>query len=59
LGASIASSKNDGELYYYLGMDYYQLKRSQESKQALGRALALKIPEKQATEARRIMAALK
>jgi Flp pilus assembly protein TadD len=59
LGESIAKGKDDGELYYCLGMDYYQLKRTRDSKQALTRAIALKIPDKQATEARRILALLK
>ena len=54
-----AKSKDDGELYYYLGMDYYQLKRTRDSKQALERALKLKIPDKLDTEAKRILAGLK
>jgi tetratricopeptide (TPR) repeat protein len=54
-----AQYKNDGELCYCLGMDDYQLKRPKESKQALERALALKIPETEAAEAKRILAALK
>ena len=59
LKESIAISKDNGELYYYLGMDYYQLKRSKESKQALERALTLKISDKLAAEAKRILAGLK
>jgi tetratricopeptide (TPR) repeat protein len=59
LRESMAKSKNDGELYYYLGMDYYQLKRTKDSKQALERALTLKIPDKLDTEAKRILAGLK
>ncbi len=59
LDESIAKSKDDGELYYYLGMDYYQLKKSQQSKQALGKALALKLPDKLAAEAKRTLASLK
>ena len=59
LRESMAQSKDDGELYYYLGMDYYQLKRTKESKQALDRALTLKIPDKLAAEAKRILAGLK
>jgi tetratricopeptide (TPR) repeat protein len=59
LQESMAKSKDDGELSYYLGMDYYQLKRTKESKQALQRALTLKIPDKLAAEARRTLAGLK
>jgi tetratricopeptide (TPR) repeat protein len=59
LQETIARNNGDGELYYYLGMDYYKLKRNTESKKALGRALALKLPDKLAAEARRIMAELK
>jgi tetratricopeptide (TPR) repeat protein len=55
----IAKSKDDGELYYYLGMDYSQLKRSKESRQALEQALTLKIPDKLAAEAKRTLAGLK
>jgi tetratricopeptide (TPR) repeat protein len=59
LQESMATSKDDGELYYYLGMDYHELKRSTESKQALELALTLKIPDKLATNAKRILAELK
>jgi len=59
LQESAAKTKDDGELYYYLGMDYYQLKRTRESKQALEQALTLKIPDKLAAEAKRILAGLK
>jgi glucose repression mediator protein len=59
LQESTATSKNDGDLYYYLGMDYYQLKRTKESRQALERALMLKIPDKLAAEAKRTLAGLK
>ena len=59
LQETLTRSKNDGELYYYLGMDYYQLKRGSESKKALGRALALNLPDKLAVEARRTVAELK
>lgn len=56
LQEDIGKGKDDGELYYYLGMDYYQLKRMKESKQALGRALSLKLPENLAADARRTLA---
>jgi tetratricopeptide (TPR) repeat protein len=50
---------NDGELLYYLGMDYYKLKQPNDSKQTLQRALALNLPDKMAEEARRVLAELK
>ncbi len=59
LRESMAKSKDDGELYYYLGMDDYQLKQTKESKQALEWALTLKIPDKLAAEAKRTLAGLK
>ena len=59
LQESIARNSDDGELYYYLGMDDYQLKRNKESKQALGQSLALNIPDKLAAEAKRVLAELK
>jgi tetratricopeptide (TPR) repeat protein len=59
LREGMAATKDDGELYYYLGMDYYQLKRARESQQALERAIALKIPDTQAAEAKRILAGMK
>jgi tetratricopeptide (TPR) repeat protein len=55
LEETVAKSHDDGELYYYLGMDYYQLKRNREGKQALGRALALKISDTMAVEAKRVL----
>jgi tetratricopeptide (TPR) repeat protein len=59
LQESIANNRDDGELYYYLGMDCYQLKRNKDSKQDLERALTLKIPDKLAAEAKRTLAGLK
>jgi Flp pilus assembly protein TadD len=59
LQETIGRNRDDGELYYYLGMDYSQLKQNKESKQALGRALALKIPDKLAAEAKRTLDGLK
>jgi tetratricopeptide (TPR) repeat protein len=59
LQSTIAGSRDDGELYYYLGMDYFQLKQRKESKQALAKALALKIPDKLAAEAKRTLEELK
>jgi tetratricopeptide (TPR) repeat protein len=50
---------NDGEVFYYLGMDYYHLKQPIPSKQALNRALELHLPDKLAVEARRVLNELK
>jgi tetratricopeptide (TPR) repeat protein len=50
---------NDGELSYYLGMDYYQLKQRKESKESLQRALALNVPSPMDGEAKRVLAELK
>jgi hypothetical protein len=50
---------NDGELSYYLGMDYYQLKERNESKKSLQRALALNVPSSMAGEAKRVLGELK
>lgn len=49
----------DGELFYYLGMDYYQLKERNESKKSLQRALALNVPSSMAGEAKRVLGELK
>jgi tetratricopeptide (TPR) repeat protein len=50
---------NDGELFYYLGMDYYQLKQRNESKKSLQRAIALNVPSPMAGEAKRVLGELK
>ena len=50
---------NDGEVLYYLGMDYYQLKQAKQCKQALQRALDLRVPDTLSSQARRILAELK
>jgi tetratricopeptide (TPR) repeat protein len=59
LRESIGKGMEDGEVYYCLGMDDYQLKQNKDSKQALQRALTLKLPDKLAAEAKRILAGLK
>jgi tetratricopeptide (TPR) repeat protein len=59
LQESITDGKPDGELYYYLGMDSYQLKQGKESKQDLQQALAMRIPDNLAAEAKRTLAELK
>jgi predicted Zn-dependent protease len=56
---SSQTMNNDGELYYYLGMAQYQLKRNPASKTTLQRAVSLKISDKQATEAKKVLAELK
>jgi tetratricopeptide (TPR) repeat protein len=50
---------NDGELFYYLGMDYYQLKQGNDSKKTLQRAVALNVPPPLAGEAKRVLGELK
>jgi uncharacterized protein HemY len=49
---------NDAESLYYLGMAHYRLKRPEESKQALQKALALNLPPQLAEQARRVIAEL-
>jgi tetratricopeptide (TPR) repeat protein len=50
---------SDGELFYYLGMDYYQLKQPNESKKSLQRAVALNVASPMAGEAKRVLGELK
>jgi tetratricopeptide (TPR) repeat protein len=38
-------SADDGEAFYYLGMDYYELKKTNTCKQALNQALALHVAD--------------
>jgi tetratricopeptide (TPR) repeat protein len=59
LQEGMAKSGEDGVLDFYLGMDYYQLKRNADSRNALGRALGFKIPDPMAAEAKKTLAALK
>jgi len=59
LAESADKRDNDGELMYYLGMARYRLKQRTESKQALQRALELKLREDLAVEARHTLAELK
>jgi tetratricopeptide (TPR) repeat protein len=49
---------NDAESLYYLGMAHYRLKRPEESKQALQKALALNLSPQLAAEAKRVLAEL-
>jgi tetratricopeptide (TPR) repeat protein len=53
------SFDNDGEVSYYLGMDYFQLKKPKESKMSLQHALALNVPQPLADEAKRVLGELK
>jgi tetratricopeptide (TPR) repeat protein len=46
----------DGEMLYYLGMDYYKLQRAADSKKTLEKALAMNIPPALATDAKRALA---
>ncbi|HEX3797835.1 MAG TPA: tetratricopeptide repeat protein [Verrucomicrobiae bacterium] len=55
----LAKKNNDALVNYYLGMDQYQLKQRAESKKNLQRAVELKLPEKQAAEAQRVLVELK
>jgi tetratricopeptide (TPR) repeat protein len=59
LNQSVQINRDDAESFYYLGMDYYQLKRPADSKKALQRAVDLNLPANLATEARRVIATLK
>jgi uncharacterized protein HemY len=52
-------SGSDGEVFYYLGMDYYKLKQRTQCKQALQRALDLRVPDTLAAQARRVLNELK
>lgn len=55
----ITMSSRDGESFYYLGMAYYRLQQTKESKEALQRALAMNIAGKFAEEANRVISELK
>jgi Flp pilus assembly protein TadD len=54
-----AKKTGDAQAMYYLGMDQYQLKQTAESKKNLQRAMELKLPNDQASEAQRVLALLK
>ncbi len=59
LKESAAKKTNDAQLIYYLGMDQYQLKQKAESRKSLQTAMALKLPDSQASEAQRVLTELK
>jgi tetratricopeptide (TPR) repeat protein len=52
-------SGKDGEVSFYLGMDYFKLKQPSQSKLALQRALDLRVPDILAAQARRTLIELK
>ena len=52
-------SGKDGEVDYFLGMDYYKLKRRNDSKLALKRALDLGLAENLASQAQATIRELK
>jgi tetratricopeptide (TPR) repeat protein len=52
-------SANDPQVFYYLGMDYFQLKQPKPCKLALQRALDLQLPDRLAAQARTILKELK
>jgi len=58
LKESALKKSGDAQLMYYLGMDQYQLKQRADSKKSLLQAVDLKLPEKLAAEARRVLAEL-
>jgi tetratricopeptide (TPR) repeat protein len=59
LQESAGKRTKDGDLFYYLGMAYYQLKEKDESKQALHQAVALNAGAKFVEEANKVLAELK
>lgn len=54
LDQSVRKKGDDAELFWYMGMDYYELKQSAEAKKALKQAVDLKLPAKLDAEARRV-----
>ncbi len=59
LRRSAQNSGGDDEVNYYLGMDYFRLKRPNDSKKALQRAVSLNPSGKFAAEAKVVLAKLK
>ena len=59
LNQCVQINRDDAESFYYLGLDYCQLKQPAEGKKALQRALDLNLPANLAAEARRVIATLK
>jgi tetratricopeptide (TPR) repeat protein len=59
LNQSAQKMPGDAELLYYQGMDYFGLKQTNDAKNALLKAVSLKLPEKLDTEARRVLSLIK
>jgi tetratricopeptide (TPR) repeat protein len=59
LSQSAQGGISDGSTLYYLGMAYYQLKDSRQSKDALQRALATKLSPQFSDEAKRVLRDMK
>ena len=59
MNQSAQKKQDDAELFWYLGMDHYQLKQNAEAKKALQQAVALKLPSAEmAAEANRVLSLL-
>ncbi|HWD18130.1 MAG TPA: tetratricopeptide repeat protein [Verrucomicrobiae bacterium] len=54
-----AENGSDAESLYYLGMDYYKLKRNSQSKRALDKALSLNLASNLAADAKRALGEMK
>lgn len=59
LKQSVSQYPNDAKAAFYMGMCQYSLKKPDESKQLLQRALTLNLPDELASEARRVLQTLK
>ncbi|HSU55328.1 MAG TPA: tetratricopeptide repeat protein [Candidatus Dormibacteraeota bacterium] len=59
LNESVRKGQDDPEALYYLGMSHHGQKQSKQSKDALQRALALKLPEALAADAQKVLVELK
>jgi putative PEP-CTERM system TPR-repeat lipoprotein len=59
LAESLRQQTKDAQLNYYLGMAHHRLKHKPETKDALQRAVALKLPPEMETEANRVLGELK
>ena len=56
LKAAAASRKDDGELFYYLGETYHQLKQPKDCQEAINSALNLNLPARLLEQAKRVQA---
>lgn len=59
LKQSVSQRPDDAKAAFYLGICQYSLKKPEESKQWLQRALTLNLPDELASEARRVLQTLK